>query len=928
MLSDERTRGKLLSSSVFPLAVLVAIVGVGGVVLATAVDDPGRTGEQGPPSTSDAVSEPDQSAGAAAIDSDGAESSDGSEDRADGTEEQQTESGAAAEGSDGDQSGTEGDEESHGDQPAEQATATEAASRSSGSSGGGSGGGGGGGSGGGGGGDTGSVETSNGDGDGNQTDGGNATASGENSSQAATVANGEGNETDGATESSPGNETSSDEDRDVQTVHAHVTCENDTPLIYSPNPYPVDVTVQGPDRTQNYTIDPSYTVGGPSWGPSYDSPSMPPGEYRVSATGPDGETIPVNNQSTYTTTVKECPSTTFSTTCVDRDTTQVSLRVDNLTGRHARPVQVRVDSPNEDARRAFRLEPDADTLRTTINVSDTARARVEARLVNSTLNDGWNGPSPSTRPLGDANVEAGACDDAPPPDEGDDEREIQSVTARVTCENSAPLIYSPNPYPVDVTFEGPDRTENYTIDPSYTVGGPSWGPSHTDPSMPPGEYRISAVGPDGETIPVNNQSTYTTTVKECPSTTFSTTCVDRDTTQVSLRVDNLTGRHARPVQVRVDSPNEDARRAFRLEPDADTLRTTINVSDTARARVEARLVNSTLNDGWNGPSPSTRPLGDANVEAGACDDAPPPDEGDDEREIQSVTARVTCENSAPLIYSPNPYPVDVTFEGPDRTENYTIDPSYTVGGPSWGPSHTDPSMPPGEYRISAVGPDGETIPVNNQSTYTTTVKECPSASVTTACADEDTVRVRIRATNLTGRHAQPVEIEVSSPNEDAEQTVVATPDGGVLSTELTVSEVEHATVEARLRNPTLNDGSAGPERLLRHRIEQGACDEATATVEPTETETEGPSDADSTTTEPTDDDAGESGASTTESTDDDATTTTTATETGGTTASTATATDPAPTQPESPPTTGGEESTVEGEQEGTAEGEEVTPESD
>ncbi len=417
-----------------------------------------------------------------------------------------------------------------------------------------------------------------------------------------------------------GNDQTAEQTPGAQSIETTIVCSDDKPYLYNPNGFGVTVTVSGPDGTTTYDVGPGMDVGGPS-PPSFQSPNTAPGEYTASATGPDGDPVPVNSQSAYTTTVKRCPTSQLTTTCVDGDTVRVDLAVDNLTGRHDVPVSVAVASPNSTDRQTMTLDPSDGAASTAFDVSDSARASVVAKLEST------DGPSR----LEQVTIDAGTCDDsatsnatdgeqstqtgtATPDnstDAGDDSapaQPVEALDATIVCADDKPYFYNPNGFPVDVTVAGPDGVDDVAVGPGMDVGGPS-PPSFQTPNMQPGEYTVTAEGPNGRTIPVNGEVAYTTTVKECPTSTIQTVCVDGDTTEVSFAAERLTGRHAVPVSVKVMSPVAEDRQTITREPTGGSVATTFEVSDAARATVVARLQTTA------GPDR----LGSLTIPAGACD---------------------------------------------------------------------------------------------------------------------------------------------------------------------------------------------------------------------------------------------------------------------------------------------------------------------
>jgi hypothetical protein len=199
--------------------------------------------------------------------------------------------------------------------------------------------------------------------------------------------------------------------------------------------------------------------------------------------------------------------------------------------------------------------------------------------------------------------------------------------------------------------------------------------------------------------------------------------------------------------------------------------------------------------------------------------------------IEPIDATIVCEDDKPYFYNPNSVPVQITVDGPDGVETYGVGPGIDIGGPS-PPSFRTPNMAPGEYTVTATLQNGTTVPVNGESTYTTTVKECPTSSFETACVDSDTTQVSFAADNLTGRHAVPVTLEVMSPTPADRQTITLDqPRGGVSST-FEVSDAGQVTVVAELQY------ASGPDRLNGLTVPAGTCDDtAASTATPTPTET-------------------------------------------------------------------------------------------
>ena len=181
----------------------------------------------------------------------------------------------------------------------------------------------------------------------------------------------------------------------------------------------------------------------------------------------------------------------------------------------------------------------------------------------------------------------------------------------------------------------------------------------------------------------------------------------------------------------------------------------------------------------------------------------------------SLEVQISCEDPDHYVFNPTDEAVEVSVAGPDGTETFTVAAGDSHGGPS-SPSHQSPSLPPGEYTVTAEGPDGGTVPVNGQSSFTTTVKECPTTTLSTECVDGQTVRVSVRADHLTGRHAAPVEIEVQSPIDDDRRRLTATPSDGVVSESFEVSDVATSTIWVELQG-------ASPGLLATDTVDEGVC---------------------------------------------------------------------------------------------------------
>jgi hypothetical protein len=164
-----------------------------------------------------------------------------------------------------------------------------------------------------------------------------------------------------------------------------------------------------------------------------------------------------------------------------------------------------------------------------------------------------------------------------------------------------------------VTIEGPNGLEEYGVGPYLDRGGPSPA-SHQTPSTPPGEYTITAVDEDGNRVPVNGEETYTTTVKECPTSSVQTECVDDDTALVSFRAENLTGRHASPIVVDVLSGNPANPEEFTIQPEDGVATSEFEINTTGQV-----LVEFAFQDASETPSRLT----EVSFDAGHCADAAP-----------------------------------------------------------------------------------------------------------------------------------------------------------------------------------------------------------------------------------------------------------------------------------------------------------------
>lgn len=187
-------------------------------------------------------------------------------------------------------------------------------------------------------------------------------------------------------------------------------------------------------------------------------------------------------------------------------------------------------------------------------------------------------------------------------------------------------------------------------------------------------------------------------------------------------------------------------------------------------------------------------------------------------QVEPIEATMVCERSGPYLWNPNDYSATVTIDGPDGEETHGLGPGIDVGGPSPA-SHRTPSMTPGEYTVTAVDEDGTEVPVNGESVYTTTVTECPVTSLSFECLDDDTAQASFQAEHLTGRHAVPVTLSVSSPNPDVRRELTVQPDAdGNAARTFEVSDAERVRVTATY------DAENSPSRLGSERLDPGACD--------------------------------------------------------------------------------------------------------